>query len=119
MIEGSAAASRRRAVSIFIWPTRHNACRRADLYMSARRRRGGRRRSGPSTGSGGPGPRAAKKKGLTQESLALLAQISFEHLNRVENYRAMPSVEVIDRIARALGFDRVSLFLGLDNTRTL
>jgi hypothetical protein len=48
-----------------------------------------------------------------------LAGISFEHLNRVENYRAMASVEVINRIAHALGFDRPSAFLELDGTHTL
>lgn len=56
---------------------------------------------------------------LTQEDLAARAGISFEHLNRVENYRAMASVEVIDRIARALGFERPSAFLERDGTRTL
>lgn len=59
------------------------------------------------------------KKRVTQQDLAQLAGISFEHLNRVENYRAMASVDVIDRIARALGFERPSAFLGLDGTRTL
>ena len=59
------------------------------------------------------------KKNLTQEALAGRAGISYEHVNRIENYRAMASVEVIDRIAAALGFQRTSAFLALDETRTL
>jgi len=51
---------------------------------------------------------------LTQEELAFRSGISFEHLNRVENYRAGVSIEVLDRIALAFGFDRLSEFLGRD-----
>lgn len=56
---------------------------------------------------------------LTQEKLAALADISFEHLNRIENCRASASVEVLDRISRALGFTRLSDFLALDEYRIL
>lgn len=51
---------------------------------------------------------------LTQEKLAGLSEISFEHLNRIENCKASASVEVLDRISRALGFTRLSQFLALD-----
>jgi ribosome-binding protein aMBF1 (putative translation factor) len=56
---------------------------------------------------------------LTQEKLAALSDISFEHLNRIENCRASASVEVLDRISRALGFTRLSEFLALDERRIL
>ena len=56
---------------------------------------------------------------LTQEKLASLADISFEHLNHIENYKSTASVEVLDRIARALGFPRVSEFLANDEHKIL
>jgi ribosome-binding protein aMBF1 (putative translation factor) len=56
---------------------------------------------------------------LTQEELAFRSGISFEHLNRIENYRSTASLEVLDRIARALGFKRVSDFLSCDMSRVL
>jgi transcriptional regulator with XRE-family HTH domain len=56
---------------------------------------------------------------LTQEALAYRSGISFEHLNHIENYRATASVEVLDKIARALGFRRLSEFLALDETQIL
>lgn len=56
---------------------------------------------------------------LTQEKLACLSEISFEHLNHIENYKASASVEVLDRIARALGFTRLSEFLALDEHKIL
>jgi transcriptional regulator with XRE-family HTH domain len=56
---------------------------------------------------------------LTQEALAYRAGISFEHLNHIENYRATASIEVLDRISRALGFRRLSDFLALDDQQML
>ena len=56
---------------------------------------------------------------MTQERLADLSEISFEHLNRIENYKSGVSVEVLERIARALGFDRLSEFLALDEHKIL
>ena len=56
---------------------------------------------------------------LTQEELAFRSGISFEHLNHIENYRAKVSIELLDRIALALGFERLSDFLGRDQTGTL
>lgn len=56
---------------------------------------------------------------LTQERLADLSEISFEHLNHIENYKSGVSVEVLERIARALGFDRLSEFLALDEHKIL
>ena len=56
---------------------------------------------------------------LTQERLADLAEISFEHLNHIENYKSGVSVEVLERIARALGFTRLSEFLAVDEHQIL
>ena len=56
---------------------------------------------------------------LTQESLAGLSDISYEHLNHIENHKASASIEVLDRIARALSFNRLSEFLALDEHRVL
>jgi transcriptional regulator with XRE-family HTH domain len=56
---------------------------------------------------------------LTQERLADLSEISFEHLNHIENYKSGVSVEVLERIARALGFVRLSEFLALDEHEIL
>jgi transcriptional regulator with XRE-family HTH domain len=56
---------------------------------------------------------------LTQEKLASLSDISFEHLNHIENYKSTASVEVLDRISRALGFHRLSEFLALDEHQVL
>ena len=56
---------------------------------------------------------------LTQEKLASLSDISFEHLNHIENYKSSASVEVLDRISKALGFHRLSEFLALDEHEIL
>jgi ribosome-binding protein aMBF1 (putative translation factor) len=56
---------------------------------------------------------------LTQEELAFRSGISFEHLNRIENYRSTASIEVLDRIAKALGFKSVSEFLSSDRSGIL
>lgn len=56
---------------------------------------------------------------LTQEKLASLSEISFEHLNHIENNKSGVSLEVLDRIARALGFNRLSDFLALDEHKIL
>ena len=63
--------------------------------------------------------RQKQSSALTQERLASLADISFEHLNHIENYKSTASVEVLDRISRALGFRRVSEFLANDERRIL
>ena len=60
-----------------------------------------------------------RKQGLTQEKLAGAAGITFEHLNHVENDRSSPSIRVLDRLAKALGFERLSAFLGDDPRRRL
>ena len=56
---------------------------------------------------------------VTQEELAYRSAISFEHLNHIENYRAKVSIEVLDRVAQALGFRRLSEFLAHDQRRIL
>lgn len=58
-------------------------------------------------------------KVMTQEELAFRSGISYEHLNHIENNRAMASVEVLDRIAFALGFHRLSDFLACDESKIL
>ena len=58
--------------------------------------------------------RTSPEKRLSQEELAYRSGISFEHLNHVENYKAKVSIEVLDKIARALGFDRLSDLLAQD-----
>ena len=63
--------------------------------------------------------RKAQQPPLSQEELAYKAGISFEHLNHIENLRAMPSIEVLYRIARALGCSRLSEFLLLDKREVL
>ncbi len=66
--------------------------------------------------------RTQRKKqfsGLTQEKLAGLSEISFEHLNHIENHKATASLEVLDRIAKALGYHRLSDFLALDEHQIL
>ncbi len=42
-------------------------------------------------------------RGLTQEELAHRAGLDFSYLNQIENGRRNPSLDAIDRIARALG----------------
>ena len=56
---------------------------------------------------------------LTQEALAEKAGISYEYVNRIENYRALPSLKVLAQVASALGFCRISDLLGTDPTRRL
>jgi transcriptional regulator with XRE-family HTH domain len=56
---------------------------------------------------------------LTQEKLAELSDISFEHLNHIENNKSGASLEVLDRIAKSLGFSRLSEFLALDEHQIL
>lgn len=63
--------------------------------------------------------RKSQPVALTQERLAGLCDISYEHLNHIENYKSSASVEVLDRIARALGFARLSEFLALDEHHIL
>ena len=58
--------------------------------------------------------RTSPENRLSQEELAYRSGISFEHLNHVENYKAKVSIEVLDKIARALGFDRLSDLLAQD-----
>lgn len=63
--------------------------------------------------------RQAHKPPLSQEELAHRASISYEHLNHIENSKATPSLEILDRIAKALGYQRLSQFLLLDDQEVL
>jgi transcriptional regulator with XRE-family HTH domain len=60
-----------------------------------------------------------QKKGLTQEQLAHAADVSYEHVNHIENYRRMASLEVIARLSSALGYCRASEFLARDRSGVL
>ncbi|MFG6326165.1 MAG: helix-turn-helix domain-containing protein [Lachnospiraceae bacterium] len=51
-----------------------------------------------------------KKRGITQEELANIADISTQHLCRIENGVRTPSLETVHRIADALGITTDALF---------
>jgi len=63
--------------------------------------------------------RDCRKKKITQEQLGRAADVSYEHVNHIENYRRMPSLEVIARLGRALGYERPSAFLACDRSGVL
>jgi len=63
--------------------------------------------------------RKLQEPSLSQEELAHKAGISFEHLNHIENRKTTPSVEVLHRIARALGYRRLSELFLLDEKGVL
>lgn len=63
--------------------------------------------------------RKQSKHPMTQEELAHKSGISYEHLNHIENYKSTASVDVLDRIATALGFSRLSEFLACDEKNIL
>ncbi len=63
--------------------------------------------------------RKYREGAITQEELAFRSGISYEHINHIENYKTTPSIEVLDRIARSLGFHRVSEFLSCDESKLL
>ncbi len=46
-----------------------------------------------------------KKRGITQESLSEMADISTQHLSRIERNVRKPSLETVHRIASALGVE--------------
>jgi transcriptional regulator with XRE-family HTH domain len=54
--------------------------------------------------------RLRKERGLTQESLALDATIDLTYLGGIERGRRNPSVEVLGRLANALGAHPRDLF---------
>lgn len=56
---------------------------------------------------------------ITQEELAFRSGISYEHLNHIENYKVTASINVLDRIARSLGFRRLSEFMATDESGIL
>lgn len=53
---------------------------------------------------------ARKKTGRTQRSVALEAEITPAHYNRIENGKRQPSVDVAKKIAEVLGFDWTEFF---------
>lgn len=44
-----------------------------------------------------------KKKNLTQEELAYNAELDYSYINQIENGKRNPSIEAVERIAKALG----------------
>lgn len=50
------------------------------------------------------------KKGLTQEQVAILSDISRSHYTHIEQGTKTPSVDVAKRIAKQLGFDWTIFF---------
>ena len=44
-----------------------------------------------------------KKKELTQEELAYKAELDYSYINQIENGKRNPSMEAVERIAKALG----------------
>ena len=44
-----------------------------------------------------------KKKELTQEELAYKSELDYSYINQIENGKRNPSVEAVEKIAKALG----------------
>ena len=58
-----------------------------------------------------------ERKGLTQEKLALEAEMSVTYLRRIEHGRANPTLRALDRVAAILGME-LSTLLQLSRRRT-
>lgn len=54
--------------------------------------------------------RIRKKRGLTQEQLALLCDINRSHFARIEEGRANPSIKTLNKICRVLKIKIKNLF---------
>lgn len=52
-----------------------------------------------------------ERKGLTQEKLALEAEMSVIYLRRIERGRANPTLRALDRVAAILGLELSTLLL--------
>lgn len=50
-----------------------------------------------------------ERKGLTQEKLALEAEMSVTYLRRIEHSRANPTLRALDRVAAILGMELSTL----------
>ena len=50
-----------------------------------------------------------ERKGLTQEKLALEAEMSVTYLRRIEHGRAIPTLRALDRVAAILGMELSTL----------
>lgn len=51
-----------------------------------------------------------RARSLSQEQLALLAEVSRGHMGKVENAKFAASLDLLERIARALNVDPEQLF---------
>ena len=61
-----------------------------------------------------------ERKGLTQEKLALEAEMSVTYLRRIEHGRANPTLRALDRVAAILGMELSTLLqlsVGGQNSR--
>jgi transcriptional regulator with XRE-family HTH domain len=52
-----------------------------------------------------------RKRGLTQEKLAEMVEVSTHHIGMIELTRNFPTFDLIERIAEALGIEIYELFL--------
>lgn len=52
-----------------------------------------------------------RARGMSQEELALRAHVNRGYMGKIENARYSPSVDILERVAKALEIDPVVLFL--------
>lgn len=57
------------------------------------------------------------EQGISQENLAVLAGVDRAYMGRLERGKASPSVEIIDRIAAALGLPLDVVFAEVERHR--
>ncbi len=57
------------------------------------------------------------ERGITQERLAFLAGLHPTYISMLENGRKSPTVDALDRIARALEVKISSIFAGVEQSR--
>jgi transcriptional regulator with XRE-family HTH domain len=58
-----------------------------------------------------------RKRGLTQEKLAEMVEVSTHHIGMIELTRNFPTFDLIERIARALDIEIYELFVTPYSTR--
>ncbi len=54
--------------------------------------------------------KARKKAGLTQKAVAAKAGIHYNHYYRIENNLSEPTVEIVEKIAKALNIKSAEIF---------
>jgi transcriptional regulator with XRE-family HTH domain len=58
-----------------------------------------------------------RKRGLTQEKLAEMVDVSTHHIGMIELMRNFPTFDLIERIAKALDIEIYELFVAPNSTR--